>query len=273
MMLVCRCVILCRLLYLWFIAHVVEDPVKHLDLVAQVMILLGIVCHVIMGLGTDPTNFILATVTLIIKMVMSLRTRKKGDGTEEYDAEQKDILGQLPTSLHIAMKQFNLNGKTMQYAMCPSCHHTHPPINPAAAVPSYPETCVNRVVDKSGARTCSTSLMVNRGGRMRPICSFLSASFIDHIARILSDPDIERLCDKACDDAMAALDQPPNPYSTNVFDSDFMKTFEGPVPGQLFIDRGSRMRLPYALFLDFFNPNGNRKRGNHDSIGLLSAVN
>ncbi|KAF7328154.1 hypothetical protein MVEN_02572900 [Mycena venus] len=32
------------------------------------------------------------------------------------------------------------------------------------------------------------------------------------------------------------------------------------------------MRLPYAIFLDFFNPNRTTKRGNHDSIGLLSAV-
>ena len=204
--------------------------------------LLGIVCHVIMGLATDPTNFVLQTVTLIIKMVMSLHTTKTADGEEEYDAEQKDILGQLPTTLYTAMKQFKLDGKTMQYAMCPSCHHTHPPINPDAAVLSYPETCVNRVVDKTGARTCSTPLLVERHGRMRPIRSFLSASFIDHVARLLSDPEIERMCDKACDDALAALSQPPKPYSTNIFESEFMKTFEGLVPGQLFIDRGSRMR-------------------------------
>ncbi|KAJ7738839.1 hypothetical protein DFH07DRAFT_965938 [Mycena maculata] len=254
-------------------SHIAENPVRGVGLIAQVMMLLGIVCHVIMGLGTDPTNFVLQTVTLIIKMVMSLHAVKTADGKEEYDAGQKDILGELPTTLYTAMKRFNLDGKTMQYAMCPSCHHTHPPLNPAAAVLTYPETCVNRVVDNLGARTCSTPLLVKRDGRMRPICSFLSASFIDHVARILSDPEIERMCDKACDDAMAALKQAPNPYSTSVFESEFMKTFEGPVPGQLFIDRGTRMRLPYALFLDFFNPNGTRKRGNHDSIGLLSAVN
>ncbi|KAJ7080261.1 hypothetical protein C8R44DRAFT_653822 [Mycena epipterygia] len=32
------------------------------------------------------------------------------------------------------------------------------------------------------------------------------------------------------------------------------------------------MRLAFEVQLDFFNPNGTRKRGNHDSIGILSAA-
>ncbi|KAF7324374.1 hypothetical protein MVEN_02647000 [Mycena venus] len=237
-------------------AYIHEDPVKQLDLIAQVMILLGIICHVIVGLGTDPANFILDSVTLIIKLVMSMKLEKKEDGTEGYDAEQQDLLEQLPSSLYVAMKRFNIDGKTVQYAVCPSCHHTHAPINPAAAVPSYSATCVNRVVDKSGARTVIH----------RPPCSNSLRS------------GIEQKCDEACDAAFAALKNPPPVHSTNIFDSEFMRSFEGPVPGQLFIDRKGgkegkgRMRLPYAIFLDFFNPNRTTKRGNHDSIGLLSAV-
>ncbi|KAF7371757.1 hypothetical protein MVEN_00032300 [Mycena venus] len=100
---------------------------------------------------------------------------------------------------------------------------------------------------------------------------------MDHLAQVLSDPEIERLCDQACDDAFAALHQPSpsDPHTTNVFEASFLKDFEGPIPGQLFIDRGDgkRLRLAYAIFLDFFNPNGTRKRGNHDSVGLISAIN
>ncbi|KAF7369712.1 hypothetical protein MVEN_00302700 [Mycena venus] len=80
-------------------SYIHEDPVKQLDLIAQVMILLGIICHVIVGLGTDPANFILDSVTLIIKLVMSMKLEKKEDGTEGYDAEQQDLLEQLPSSL------------------------------------------------------------------------------------------------------------------------------------------------------------------------------
>jgi hypothetical protein len=51
-----------------------------------------------------------------------------------------------------------------------------------------------------------------------------------------------------------------------------MKTFEGPTPGQLFIDRGEKMRLAFIIHTDFFNPRGSRKRGNHDTIGIISLA-
>ncbi|KAJ7478960.1 hypothetical protein FB451DRAFT_1032187, partial [Mycena latifolia] len=108
---------------------------------------------------------------------------------------------------------------------------------------------------------------------LRPIKTFLSASFIDYLARTLSDPRIERMCDKACDDAWAAHGKPPPAFTTNIFQAEFMQNFEGPIPGKLFIDRGDRMRIPCALQMDFFNPEGLRKHGNHNSIGILSAAN
>ncbi|KAJ7612059.1 hypothetical protein DFH06DRAFT_923439, partial [Mycena polygramma] len=61
---------------------------------------------------------------------------------------------------------------------------------------------------------------------------------------------------------------------TNVFQAEFLQDFEGPVPGQLFIDRGAekRMRIPFAIHLDFFQPHGMRIRGNSDKLGILSAA-
>ncbi|KAJ7189485.1 hypothetical protein GGX14DRAFT_308566, partial [Mycena pura] len=59
----------------------------------------------------------------------------------------------------------------------------------------------------------------------------------------------------------------------NVFEAEFLRTFEGPVPEELFINRGGRMRLAFEILLDFFNPHGLRKRGNHDSVGILAVVN
>ncbi|KAK0435701.1 uncharacterized protein EV420DRAFT_1281594, partial [Desarmillaria tabescens] len=52
-----------------------------------------------------------------------------------------------------------------------------------------------------------------------------------------------------------------------------MKTFQGPVPGKLFIDRGEKVRIAYAMQVDFYNPNSICKRGNHDLIGLISMAN
>ncbi|THV04111.1 hypothetical protein K435DRAFT_584362, partial [Dendrothele bispora CBS 962.96] len=58
----------------------------------------------------------------------------------------------------------------------------------------------------------------------------------------------------------------------NVFEASFVKDFRGP-DGRLFVDRGDKLRLGFALHMDFFNPNGTRKRGNHNSVGIISAAN
>ncbi|KAJ6547259.1 hypothetical protein B0H19DRAFT_893130, partial [Mycena capillaripes] len=102
-----------------------------------------------------------------------------------------------------------------------------------------------------------------------PIKTYVFASFEEYLARLLADPDIEKMCDKACDDAVASETMES---VTNVFNAEFLKNFKGPGEHKVFVERGEGMRLAFAVQLDFFNPNGTRKRGNHDSVGILSAA-
>lgn len=46
--------------------HHFTNPIGHYDTVAQVMILLAVICHVIVGVATNPCNFILELVAIII---------------------------------------------------------------------------------------------------------------------------------------------------------------------------------------------------------------
>ncbi|KAJ7787948.1 hypothetical protein B0H14DRAFT_3504824 [Mycena olivaceomarginata] len=108
-------------------AYALENPIKHLDPMAQIMILLGLVCNVILGLAIGNTNFILSAVTLLIKLAMSVHTKPDADGNYSYDAMQEHILKDLPSSLYVAMQRLNVEGKTVLYAACPSCHHIHAP--------------------------------------------------------------------------------------------------------------------------------------------------
>ncbi|KAJ7100539.1 hypothetical protein C8R44DRAFT_747575 [Mycena epipterygia] len=93
-------------------SHIRETPMHKLDAIAQMLILLGVICHVIIGIAENPCNFIIQTVTLIIKCTMSLHLTIKSDGSEAYDAEQEDILKELPSSLSIALDRFKIDGKT-----------------------------------------------------------------------------------------------------------------------------------------------------------------
>ncbi|KAJ7615017.1 hypothetical protein FB45DRAFT_873871 [Roridomyces roridus] len=101
--------------------HHFEDPIRDLDTVAQIMILLAVICNVVMGLATDACNFLVDTVALIIDLTMSLSIPADAG----YTAEQIHVRSQLPSTLESALKTFKLEPKTRIFATCPSCHYTH----------------------------------------------------------------------------------------------------------------------------------------------------
>ena len=250
-------------------AHVLINPVGHLDLVAQLMVLLAVVCNVVIGLSTNPCDLIIDTVQMIIRLVMSMNLPPDA----HYDPHQTHVLKQLPTSLRAALNTFKLDTMTTVYATCPSCHFTHAPTeNRITGDREYPDFCQNYILETHSRRPCSEPLLTLRHGKLRPIKPYIYVSFMDHLARLLSDPKIEEMCDRACDVATASIEQPAPVCVCNVFEAGFLRTFVGPDGKTLFIDRGGRMRLALEVLIDFFNPHGTSKRGNHDSIGIISVA-
>ena len=90
------------------------------------------------------------------------------------------------------------------------------------------------------------------------------ADFHDYLANLLSRKDLESVMDRRCDDLMASIrrnEQPPN-FVSDVFNAEFMRTFEGPEAGKLFIDRpGHEGRYLFAINVDFFASEGMTLRG------------
>jgi hypothetical protein len=107
---------------------------------------------------------------------------------------------------------------------------------------------------------------------MRPVRPFLSPCFLDYIARLLSNPETEKLLDSASDAAAQAATDKDNPdFVLGVHDGDLLRVFQGR-DGTLFVNRGTRMRLAFSLSFDNFPPFGSRKRSNNSSIGVLKAT-
>ena len=90
--------------------------------------------------------------------------------------------------------------------------------------------------------------------------------------KLLANKEIERIVDSACDDTLSLLNEGSEDPVDNLFTAEFLKMFEGPVPGQLFIDRGNKVRLAFVVHVDFFSPNGVSTHSNSDSIGLISLA-
>lgn len=147
------------------------------------------------------------------------------------------------------------------------------------------------VIDKDNPQSprhiCGKGLTSLRHGTLRPKKAYPVASLEEHLARILADEELERLCDKACDDAFASVQRSTDtstprtsssdPFTLqNAFDGDFLRTFEAPPSSattrKFFIDRGDHARLALAMQVDFFNPNGLTLRGASDSLGIVSIA-
>lgn len=227
-----------------------------------------------MGMRETWCNFIIETVGLTTQVAMATGMKKNADGKDDFNATQKTILNQLPTSLYTALNALQLDSDTTLYAVCPACSFCHrPDLHRISPDSIYPPNCRWLIPGDAGLVLCGAGLLEQRHGCLRPQKPFLMASLQDYLAKSLSDPDIEKLCDQACDDALAERDLPPTDRTmTSVFDGGFLRDFVGP-DGRLFIDRGDKVRLAFALQVDFFNPNGTRVTGNHDSIGIISMAN
>lgn len=210
----------------------------------QVTILLGTVAHFVMGLSGKSCDFIISVVAMIIRMAMATGP------SSSYSSNQTTILEQLPTSLFTTLSQLDVDSPTTTYAACLSCNFTHKAVYDRVTTAAvYPDQCLNTILGKEGRSVCGEELLETRDGSKRPLKPFVVASLHDYLVRTLTDPEAERLCKKACDDALTNVGKAPEPESTNIFNSAFMKTFEGPVSGQLFIDRGRKVRASFSISL------------------------
>jgi hypothetical protein len=235
-------------------------------------VLLGTICHVVAGLRTEICEFIISTAALLVKLAMTTSLRPERE-IEGYDANQEFILKSLPTSLYTALSKFDVGSKTTLHAACPSCNYTHDPCyDPVSAAASYPERCLNHLAGVDGHSVCETPLLEARDGQSRPLKPFLTACFREYLVKLLANKEVERIVDSVCDNALSSLNQGSDGLVDDPFTAEFLKTFEGPIPGQLFIDRGNKVRLAFVIHVDFFNPNGVSTHSNSDSIGLISLA-
>jgi hypothetical protein len=62
--------------------------------------------------------------------------------------------------------------------------------------------------------------------------------------------------DKVCNEFKQSLSQPPPEYVTNIFEADFIQSFEGPEPRTLFMDREDEGYFLFIVHVDFFANEG-----------------
>jgi hypothetical protein len=108
---------------------------------------------------------------------------------------------------------------------------------------------------------------------MQPIKPYLVSRLSDYLVRCLADETYLQQSVAATDEAFDAISRGEETSGVqNVFEANFIKDFKGP-DGNLFVDRGNKIRLAFSLFVDFFNPHRNTNRGAVQSLGIITGAN
>lgn len=244
-------------------------PIDEHDGVAQIAMFIAVICTVIMGVSRRMGNLLINLLSILLRWSF-LAT------TSELSLKQKLIIDQIPHTIETALDRFNLEAKTTTYAVCPACHCTYSPtFHPGSTDPIYPLKCSNR--PSPGSDICDASLLeiYTESGRSKPVKTFVYHHFHDYLAGLLAREDLEMLMDQACDDLTSAIkgQKIPPSFVSDVFEAQFIRKFEGPGKGQLFVERpGTEGRYLFALNVDFFSAEGQTIRGATASCGMISAA-
>jgi hypothetical protein len=218
-----------------------------------------------MGVIRRGGDLIMSLVAIIVHLVFQ--------SNSVNETRQADTLAQIPPSITAALSKLNLDGQSTIYAICPTCHCTYKPsFNHDSSIPIYPKRCSNK--PKPDSNECGELLLetLEDSQIMKPIKPFVYHHFHDYLAGLLSRPDLEELMDKSCDDLMKSMDQPAPSFVKDVFEAEFLRAFEGPKPGTLFVDRQGSGHYAFSLNVDFFAVEGMRIHGATASAGIISLA-
>lgn len=231
---------------------------------------LAITCSVIMGVSRRFGDLLLGLLSVLLKLAFC-------DAQGALNVKQSSTLMQIPLTIETVISKFSLDGQITTYAVCPTCHYTYKPtIAAGSSISAYPERCTNRQFPDS--EVCNANLLEPNGGgennTPKPIKTFDYPHFHDFVGGLLCRKDIEEALDRSCDILMESINQglPPPTYVVDVFQGEFLRTFEGPTPGKLFVDRGTESRLVFAFNVDFFQNERSTVRGASTSCGIIAGA-
>ncbi len=190
------------------------------------------------------------------------------------DAAQRLLLKCIPRDIRTALRTLHLEPDIVRYACCPKCFAIYAPdLDPLRIDDPYPHRCTH--ADGDG-NLCGAALVVEdrqapkrKGDPPRivykAICVFPYRTLMSWLKVLLSRPEIEKLLESSWTKASSSDDA-----VKDILEAPIIRQFRGPDGQTLFsVQRHGSLNLVFSLFIDWFNPYGNKKAGKSHSIGAM----
>lgn len=223
--------------------------------------------HTVSSVAFVQADFMLSTLRILLFGTLTWST-----GATVLASNQQDLLDKIPRDARTAISKLKLNVDITEYAVCPSCCAIYPP-DQTKPNDAYPHHCTHSQTDKGvcGARLVNKKKLspprVGDPPRIvyEPIKSYPYRSLKSWIAELLSQRDIEELLLNSWDSVAKG-----GALCHDILGSACIQGFLGPDGRTLFsVQSHGAIHLVFSLFVDWFNPHGNKRAGKSHSIGAV----
>lgn len=186
---------------------------------------------------------------------------------------QASMLSEIPSDIRTVISKLDLEPDIVRHTICPSCRATYAP-NKKKPHDPYPHRCTNRDGRK---KACGETLVVKKEitDGTRITSTYESIQFFPYrpleswIAEMLQRPGLAEM-------ARAAWSFKPAPGDSegwkDIWDAPIFREFKGPDKQPFSKQPDNHIHLVFSLFVDWFNPFGNKKAGKSHSVGAIYLV-
>ncbi len=228
-------------------------------------LLMVTILHSIASVSRPYAHFILATIRVIIFGALSWQTNNTIKAL--VGGTLATFLAMIPLDVRTALSKLQAEPDTVNYATCPTCCSIYHPDESKPHDP-YPHTCTHIETDKP---ICGTPLVytskISSGDQKpprviyKPIRPFPYRSFKSYIASLVRRAGVEDLLEKSWNDR-------PDGTWHDIMDAPAIREFLGPDGRTRYsVTLHGELHLVFSLFVDWFNPLGNKAAGKSHSIG------
>ena len=191
--------------------------------------------------------------------------------------EQQAILDSIPRDIRTALSHLKVEPNIIRYATCPSCSQTYAP-DPSKPDDPYPRFCSFTETDKP---ICGSALVhkvvhtdtasMTRGAQrtsysaLRPYPYRTTFSWI---AGLFSRRQPEEILESSWANTEPLL----GARYVDTIQAPALRNFRAPDGSLYSKPSSSDVHLVFGLFIDWFNPGGNKKAGKSRSIGAIYLV-
>ncbi|PIL24708.1 hypothetical protein GSI_12594 [Ganoderma sinense ZZ0214-1] len=235
-------------------------------------LLMATVLHSLAATARMPVQYVLRVLQVVLYGAFLYCNSTSGSKTTSLTPDQKSILETVPIDIKTIINDLELSPDFIRFACCPTCRFTYPP-DPKKPHDPYPRTCIHQETDKP---VCGTPLVYaqSHGPKRKkgtpaityePFMIFPFRSPTAWLVDLISRPGMRTLLRQSWD----PKDSPPG-VVPDILDSEAIRSFLGPDKKTPFCSQpDDTLNLVFTLFVDWFNPFGNKKAGKSHSVGVI----